>query len=196
MCLTSTINRHPLGQTFQEFFGVEGNTINTFEGNNKKLDTKKRQAILKQVNSLAWLLDNSIQIPIVNYRIGWDAIVGLIPGFGDIAGMLVSSFIVLQAIRLGVPRSTLTQMVLNVAIEASVGVIPLVGDIFDATFKANARNVELLNAALGNSPDVRAIGKSASRGVITAVIGALTAIIALIGGVGLAVFSWVLSFFR
>ena len=170
---------------------MEGNTINSLNRNDQK-----RRAILKQVNSLAWLLDNSIQLPFINYRIGLDALVGLIPGFGDIAGMLVASFIVVQAIRLGVPRATLTQMVVNIALEAVVGIIPLAGDIFDATFKANARNVELLNAALGNSPDLRAIGKSASRGVITAVVGSLVTIIVLIGGAGVAVFSWVLSFFR
>ncbi len=170
---------------------VEGNTINNLSHNDKK-----RRAILKQVNRLAWLLDNSIHIPLINYRIGLDAIVGLVPGFGDIAGMLVSSVIVIQAMRLGVPRVTLTQMVVNIAIEATVGIIPIVGDLFDATFKANMRNVDLLNQALGNSPDPRAIGKSASQGVIAVVVGALVAIVVLIGGAGLAVFSWVASFFR
>jgi hypothetical protein len=154
---------------------------------------KQRSATLQQVNGLAWLLDNSIHIPILNYRIGLDAIVGLIPGFGDIAGSLLSSFIVLQAIRLGMPLGTLVRMVLNIAIEASIGVIPVVGDLFDATFKANARNVGLLNQVLGNSADGLTTGKRVPSGVIALVILALVGIVVLVGGAGVMVFWWVAS---
>jgi hypothetical protein len=167
---------------------VESNTLYHLSRHDKQ-----RNATLQQVNGLAWLLDNSIRIPILNYRIGLDAIVGLIPGFGDIAGSLLSSFIVLQAIRLGVPLGTLVRMVLNIAIEASIGVIPVVGDLFDATFKANARNVGLLNQVLGNSADGLAIGKRAPSGVIALVILALVGIVVLVGGAGVMVFWWVAS---
>jgi len=149
---------------------------------------KSRQGILDQVNGLAWLLDNSIRIPIINYRIGLDAIVGLIPGLGDFAGMLLSSFIVIQAIRIGAPRATLLRMVLNVTIEALIGLIPILGDLFDATFKANARNVGLLNAALGNPATSSIVRKSTGKGAIAVVIGALVGLIALIGGAGVALF--------
>src|SRR5262245_17922722 len=104
-----------------------------------------RQATLEQMNRLAWLLDNSIRIPILNYRIGLDAIIGLIPGVGDAAGLLMSSYIVIQAIRFGAPRALLMRMVLNVVIEALIGAIPVLGDLFDATFKANMRNIRMLN---------------------------------------------------
>ncbi len=107
-----------------------------------------QQVILKQVNQLAWLLDNSIQLPVFNYRIGIEAIIGLIPVLGDLAGLLISSFIVVQAMRLGVSRAILMRMITNVLIEALLGAIPIVGDIFDATFKANLRNAKLLNDAM------------------------------------------------
>ena len=107
-----------------------------------------QQAILKQVNQLAWLLDNSIQLPILNYRIGLESLLGLIPVLGDLAGLLISSYIVIQALRLGVSRAIISRMVTNVLLEALLGAIPIVGDIFDATFKANLRNAKLLNDAL------------------------------------------------
>src|SRR4051794_5416542 len=117
----------------------------------------KRTAILAQLNKLAWLLDNSIQIPIINYRIGLDPLIGLIPGLGDIAGLVVSSVIVLQAIRLGASSGTLMRMVLNIAIEAVIGLIPMLGDVFDATFKSNVRNVRLLTLAVDNPEAGRTI---------------------------------------
>lgn len=109
---------------------------------------KSQGAILEQVNKLAWLLDNSIHIPVLNYRIGLESVLGLIPVIGDAAGFLLSGFIILQAVRLGVPRVILMRMALNVALEAFLGVVPIFGDIFDATFKANVRNVRLLNSVI------------------------------------------------
>lgn len=157
--------------------------------------TDKQRARLDQMNSLAWLLDNSIRIPIINYRIGLDAIIGLIPGLGDMAGLLISSVIVLQAIRLGAPSATLLQMVLNIAIEALIGLVPMLGDIFDATFKSNIRNMRLLNLALDYPSTGRAVNSSAGTGIIVAVIVALIGIIVLIGGAGFLIFRWISSFF-
>lgn len=153
----------------------------------------RQQKTFNQVDRLAWLLDNSIRIPLINYRIGLDALIGLIPGLGDWAGTLISSYIVLQAIRLGAPGPILGRMVLNIGIEASIGLIPLVGDIFDATFKANVRNVRLLNSVLGNSPAARSGKPIVSRWVIGGVIGALLVILILIGVAGVALISWLLS---
>ena len=157
--------------------------------------TDKQRSRLDQMNNLAWLLDNSIRIPIINYRIGLDAIIGLIPGLGDMAGLLISSVIVIQAIRLGAPGGTLLQMVLNIAIEALIGLVPMLGDIFDATFKSNIRNMRLLNLALDYSQSGRGVNSSAGTGIIVAVIVALIGIIVLIGGAGFLIFRWVSSFF-
>ncbi|CAN5463654.1 hypothetical protein BH10CHL1_BH10CHL1_21360 [soil metagenome] len=149
----------------------------------------RRQAMFTQVERLAWLLDNSIHIPVINYRIGLDAIVGLIPGLGDFAGLLVSAFIVIQAMRIGVPGMTLLRMVLNIAAEALVGLVPLFGDVFDAAFKSNIRNVRLLTLAIDNQQLGRPLGgKAAGKGALVIIIGVLVGIVVLTGGAGLALF--------
>lgn len=161
---------------------------------NTELPTnQKTSSILNQVDRLAWLLDNSIHIPLINYRIGLDALIGLIPGLGDAAGLIVSSFIVLQAIRLRAPRAILLRMVFNIVMEALVGLIPVLGDLFDATFKANARNVRLLRLALEEPSNRRAINAASGKGVIAAVLAGLTGLIVLIGGAGVALFWSVIS---
>jgi hypothetical protein len=104
--------------------------------------------VLKRVRALAWLLDNSIPIPGTRLRIGLDPLIGLIPGLGDAAGALVSGYILLEAGRLGASRSTLLRMAANILIEAVVGWIPLAGDLFDAGWKANQKNLALLEQAL------------------------------------------------
>jgi len=111
------------------------------------MDLRTRQR-LDKLDRLADFLDESIRIPVIGYRIGYDALVGMIPGVGDIVGMVVSSYIVLQAARFRIPRATLLRMIANVAVEALIGAIPLLGDVFDATYKANLRNVRLLHSRL------------------------------------------------
>lgn len=106
------------------------------------------QRRLQRLDRLADLLDESIRIPGIGYRIGYDAIIGLIPGVGDVAGLVMGSYIVLQSARFRVPRSTLLRMIANVLLEAAIGAIPLIGDVFDATYKANLRNLRLLHARL------------------------------------------------
>lgn len=94
---------------------------------------------------LAWLLDSSIPIPGTPYTIGVDALIGLIPFIGDAVGVLLSSYILSEANRLGVSRSVLARMAFNVALDGLVGIIPFAGDVFDAAWKPNQRNVRLLN---------------------------------------------------
>ena len=98
---------------------------------------------LQRLRSLAWLLDNSIPLP-GGFRIGLDAVVGLVPGIGDAIGALFSAFILNEARLLGAPRSVLMRMSGNILLETVVGSIPFVGDLFDMGFKANMRNIALL----------------------------------------------------
>jgi branched-subunit amino acid ABC-type transport system permease component len=98
----------------------------------------------ERLRFLAWLLDSSIQIPGTRFTVGLDALIGLLPFLGDLIGVLVSSFIVAEARRLGASRSVLARMAFNVAVEGLVGLIPFAGDVFDAAWKANQRNVRLL----------------------------------------------------
>jgi Domain of unknown function (DUF4112) len=102
------------------------------------------EQIRRRLGRLAWLLDSSIELPGTRFRIGLDAILGLIPGLGDLLGVLASGYIVREAARLGAPPSVLTRMAFNVAIEGLVGLIPVFGDVFDAVWKANQRNYALL----------------------------------------------------
>src|SRR5687767_14014624 len=101
-------------------------------------------ASIGRLEALAWMLDNSIKLPGINYRVGVDALIGIIPVVGYLVGTALSSFILLEASRLGVPRATLLRMGFNVVLEAAVGLIPFAGDFFDFVWKANKRNVDLL----------------------------------------------------
>jgi hypothetical protein len=109
---------------------------------------EKREAAVRRVDALAHLLDNSIPVPGTGMRFGLDALIGLVPGFGDAAGALLSSWIVLEGARLGAGFTVVVRMLLNVVIEAVVGAIPLFGDLFDAGWKANMRNIRLLHQAI------------------------------------------------
>jgi hypothetical protein len=93
------------------------------------------------------LLDNAFVIPGTRYRFGLDALIGLVPGLGDAVSAVFSAYIILQAARLGAPKSVVTRMISNVALDTLVGWIPILGDIFDVAWKSNLRNMALLEAA-------------------------------------------------
>jgi Domain of unknown function (DUF4112) len=99
---------------------------------------------LERLRRLGYLLDNSIAVPGTGYRIGLEALIGLVPGLGDLVGGGFSAWIVLQAARLGAPPSLLARMGWNLLVDITVGAIPLLGDLFDAGYKANMRNIALL----------------------------------------------------
>jgi hypothetical protein len=132
-------------------------------------------AVRRRLGRLAWLLDSSITVPGTRFRIGLDALIGLIPGFGDLAGVLLSSYIVREAARLGAPPSVLTRMAFNVAVEGIVGIVPFAGDVFDAVWKANQRNYALLEAHLQHP---QRTAKS-SRNFVALLIAGLIAFIGL-----------------
>ena len=98
---------------------------------------------LERMRFLSRLLDNSIPLP-GGYRIGLDPLIGLVPVAGDFVASTLSVWLIYDAARLGLPLRVLGRMTVNVLIEATVGSIPFLGDIFDATWKANARNMRLV----------------------------------------------------
>jgi hypothetical protein len=132
----------------------------------------------QRLQRLAWVLDSSVPVPGLKFRFGLEAVLGLIPGFGDAAGVVLSSYIVHQAWRMGVPRSVLLRMWLNIVIEGVVGAVPLLGDVFDAVWKANMRNVALLEAHLHHPQRTarasRALLAVLALTVLVIVAGALT----------------------
>jgi len=104
-------------------------------------DVRRR---LEKLRSLQWLLDNAYPVPGTNIRFGWDALVGLIPGAGDIVTALFAGAIVMQAHHMRVPRVIQLRMVANVLIDLVIGIVPLFGDVADVFWKANSKNFALL----------------------------------------------------
>jgi uncharacterized membrane protein len=100
------------------------------------------------VKALAKLMDSAFVIPGTNKRVGLDAIIGIVPIFGDAIGALVSGYIMTTAAKLGVSRVVLARMMFNTAVDTVVGVVPLAGDVFDAAWKANVKNAALLEKAV------------------------------------------------
>lgn len=105
------------------------------------------------LSRLGWLMDDLIRIPGLGWSFGLDALVGLIPGFGDTATSLASFYILASAVRYGVPKVTILRMGINIGIDYLVGSLPLVGDLFDAWWKSNRMNLELLSKRATVSAD-------------------------------------------
>jgi hypothetical protein len=105
-------------------------------------------ADVARLRRLAQRMDSAIRLPIIGVRVGWDSILGLIPGVGDAAALLPAGYIVKEAHRMGASRSVLTRMAGNIGIDLVIGTIPLLGDLFDIGWKANLRNVDLLHRHL------------------------------------------------
>ena len=126
---------------------------------------------IRRVRVLAQLLDNSITIPGTGRKIGLDPIVGLIPGIGDFIGALMSAYIILEAARADVSGFTLVRMLVNVGFDTLLGAVPLLGDVFDAVWKSNTRNVAMLERHLSKqaSAPARSRGNSAAAVVLTAI---------------------------
>jgi Domain of unknown function (DUF4112) len=101
--------------------------------------------VLKRLKLLARFMDSGWGIPGTKIRFGADSVLGLLPIGGDVAGMLISLYVVVKAYEMGVPNSILLKMVGNIAIDTGVGSVPVLGDIFDVFFKSNIRNTDLLH---------------------------------------------------
>lgn len=112
-----------------------------------RTDDPADRAVARMV-AVARLMDNAWVVPGLGVRVGWDAILGLAPGVGDVAGALAALYIVNEARRMGAPRKTLAMMLANVAIDGVIGAIPAAGDLVDAAFKANLRNLRLMGVTI------------------------------------------------
>jgi hypothetical protein len=102
----------------------------------------------ENLDLLAHLLDDWFRIPGTSIRFGLDGIIGLVPWLGDVLAGLASCILIIAAWFRGVPYVTLTRMVVNLAIDVVIGVIPLFGDMFDIAWKANRRNYALMTRHL------------------------------------------------
>ena len=111
--------------------------------------------VVESLRRLARLWDSGFRVPGTNIAFGLDPLVGLVPGVGDAAGALVASYVVLQAARLDVPGLTLLRMLANIAIDTLLGTVPVIGDVFDVVWKANLKNVALIEHHLADPHGAR-----------------------------------------
>ncbi|MBD2181342.1 DUF4112 domain-containing protein [Planktothrix sp. FACHB-1355] len=112
------------------------------------MNNLERLVTLNRIRKFSRLMDSAFRIPVIGFRFGLDPIIGLIPGLGDIVSTAFSAYIIYLAARFGLPPEIMYKMILNIGLEAVVGAVPLVGDLFDAYFKSNIRNLELLEKHL------------------------------------------------
>ena len=147
-----------------------------------------RSRALGEVETLAWLLDNSIPVPgSGGRRFGIDALIGLVPVFGDIASAGMGLFVIWRGSRMGLPGVVVARMLANSAIDFVVGSIPVAGDAFDLWFKANTRNLGLIRRHL-ERPDTSTRNEWL---VLAALIAIVLALIVAIGWAIVAVLSTV-----
>jgi hypothetical protein len=99
---------------------------------------------LRRIRRWSRIMDSQFRIPGTPVRFGFDSLIGLVPGIGDVVTTLIPAMVILEAHRAGVSRLTLSRMIANVAIDSTVGLIPVVGDVFDFYWKANLKNLKLL----------------------------------------------------
>jgi hypothetical protein len=115
-------------------------------------DASARVPIPPWARELVRLLDSALRVPGTDFRVGLDALIGLIfPGGGDAVGAVPALLILGLALRHGVPPVIVLRMLLNIGLDALLGAVPLLGDLFDAAFRANEKNLALLEKHGGAS---------------------------------------------
>lgn len=147
---------------------------------------------LKRIRAVSHILDNAITIPSTDLRVGIDPLLGLFPGGGDGISLFLSVYIVLESLRFGLPKETLLRMIVNLLVDTIAGSVPLIGDLFDFAWKANARNLRLIESHLAN-PKPQTMS---DRLFVWAI--ALVLILLLVGAIALIVgairfFAWLLT---
>jgi hypothetical protein len=115
-------------------------------------DLKGRQEAQRRLQRIAKLMDSQVRVPGLGLKIGADAILGLVPGFGDILTGAIGAYLIYEAQRLGIPRSAIVRMIANIAFDTAIGAIPVAGDIWDFFFRANDRNMQILARHVGGLP--------------------------------------------
>ena len=135
-------------------------------------------ASLKRLRQISHLLDNAIALPGTDFRIGLDPILGILPGGGDVITGLMSVYIVFEGARMGLPATTLGRMGFNILLDTLTGTIPIIGDFFDITWKANSLNVALLEKHMADPEPSRAADRLFAVvvvvGLLALVLGAAT----------------------
>ena len=105
---------------------------------------------LMRLRQLSENLDESFTIPGTNIKFGIDALIGLVPGGGDLIGSLFSLYLLRTAIKMKLPKSAIISIMFNIIIDTTIGIVPVIGDIFDIFWKSNKRNMRIIEKHLVN----------------------------------------------
>jgi len=149
-------------------------------GNRKSATTVLRPSsvqIERELEVVSQLMDNQFRVPLLGWRFGLNAIIDLIPEFGDIATTIVALYILVSAVRYRVPKITLLRMALNIAIYFVGGIVPFAGDLFDAWWKPNIQNINLLRRRATVSADEAKRGRASDWLFVSLIVGGLLALL-------------------
>lgn len=141
---------------------------------------------LEQLHRFAFWLDEGIRLPGTRLRVGLDPMIGLVPCFGDAAGAVLAAVILAEAVRRGVSRFTLGRIAYNIVLDALLGAVPLVGDAFDFVWKANLRNVALIERHVA----VPGKARKADRLFVVVLSGSLVFLCGALMVVGVVLTAW------
>ena len=142
--------------------------------------------IERELEVLSQVMDNQFRIPVLGWRFGLNAIIDLVPEFGDVATTIVALYVLVSAVRYRVPKVTLLRMGMNIAIYFVVGLIPLAGDLFAAWWKPNIRNINLLRRRATVSAAEAKHGRTSDWLFVGLIAGGLVAL--LFGSIAMTLF--------
>jgi hypothetical protein len=151
-------------------------------------EPRTRAEVERSLDQLSYMMDGLFRIPGTGWRVGLDAVVGLIPGVGDFATTAVSLYILAAGVRYRVPKVTLLRMAANIGVDYLLGAVPVVGDLFDAAWKSNQMNVELVRRRAAVTPEEAKHGRASDWLFLGLIVLGLLALLA--GSVALSL--WLL----
>jgi hypothetical protein len=151
------------------------------------LETQART--VRRLRRFSYLLDSAIRIPGTPYRIGIDPLLDIIPIGGDFIGTALSIYIVIEAARMGASRPVVVQMVSNILFDTVIGTVPVLGTVADAVWKANGKNIELLETEL----KIPQSEKKADWLFLVLLIGGLLIAIVILAAVSVLLLRWILT---
>ena len=154
-------------------------------------DRRQVRGDIEGIRRLAYVLDDLVRVPGTNIRFGLDAVLGLMPGGGDVAGGALSAYTIIRAAGLGAGPAVIMRMGLNVLIDTVVGAVPFLGDLFDFGWKSNRRNIALLDRYVTQPAPVQ----KSSRYVLIAVLCVLLAVLGLAAWASVMLLRWLLAQF-
>lgn len=119
------------------------------------VDAAASSAILKRLKTIAWAVDGVFRVPGTRFRFGLNSVIGATPAAGDVVLAGISLYIVNEARKLGLPKDKIARMLANIGVEVAAGAVPFLGTLFDMGFKANLRNIAIIEEHLGVAPTAR-----------------------------------------